>query len=109
MNRIIACAPLSLCLFVMACGARPPSPPTVEFPQIPDLSAETVKACPEVPEVLSYAGLIAADAALAFEYGKCRARAATAVGAYQDAQRLLREAEAKAKGLDGPAAWKEPQ
>lgn len=96
MKRIAALPALLLTIALAGCGRAPPRP-TVEFPQLPDLPAEVVKDCPDPAQLTGgLADLIAKDADLAIEYARCRARKATAVGAYQDAQRLLREAEAKA-------------
>lgn len=71
--------------------------PAVEFPVLPDLPAETLKECPGADAVTGSLGDLASkDSALAIEYARCKARKETAVGAYQDAQRLLRDAAAKA-------------
>lgn len=69
--------------------------PAASFPVLPDLPAEAAVPCPPADLLTgTLADLVTKDAALALEYAKCRARAATAVGAYQDAQRRLREAAA---------------
>jgi hypothetical protein len=96
-NRLIIAPALLLFLPAAQCGEG--ARPTVEFPQLPDLPAETVKECPAPPLLTGgLADLITKDALLAIEYARCRARKDSAVGAYQDAQRLLREADAKANG-----------
>jgi hypothetical protein len=88
---------LPLLLALGACAAKV-TPPTVEFPVLDDLSAETQKPCPPLDAVTGSLGDLATkDVAAAAEYAKCRARAATAVGAYGAAQRLLRAAQAKAE------------
>lgn len=89
---------LALPLMAFRCGG----PPAIGFPVLPDLSAETVKACPPLPLVTGSLGDLASkDAAAAVEYARCRARAATAVGAYQDAQAKLAEAGRQAKAGSG--------
>lgn len=85
---------LPLALALAACGGRTVIPPTVEFPVLPDLPAETTTPCPALPQVTGSLGDLAAkDASAAIEYARCQARAANAVGAYQTAQRLLRAAQ----------------
>lgn len=85
---------LPLALALAACGGRATIQPTVEFPVLPDLPAETTTPCPVLPAVTGSLGDLAAkDASAAIEYARCQARAANAVGAYQTAQRLLRAAQ----------------
>lgn len=85
---------LPILLALAACGGRQAIPPTVEFPVLPDLPAETTTPCPPLPAVTGTLGDLAAkDASAAIEYARCQARAANAVGAYQTAQRLLRAAQ----------------
>jgi hypothetical protein len=72
--------------------------PSIGFPTLPDLSAETATACPVPPAVTGSLGDLAAkDAWLALEYAKCSARRDTAVGAYIAAQAALAAARAKAE------------
>jgi hypothetical protein len=83
---------LAACLTLAACADQPR--PTVEFPTLPDLPAEVVKACPPLPMVTGQLGDLATkDASAAVEYARCGARGDTAVSAYQTAQRLLRTAQ----------------
>ena len=94
MTRLAALAPA---LLLAGCFGRD-TPPAASFPQLPDLPAEATVPCPPA-ELLAggYADLVEKDARLAVEYARCRARAATAVGAYRDAQRRLRDAAAADK------------
>lgn len=94
MTRLLVIAPA---LLLAGCFGRDERP-AASFPQLPDLPAEATIPCPPA-ELLTgtFADLVTKDAALALEYARCRARAATAVGAYQDAQRRLREAESANK------------
>lgn len=83
-----------LALLLAGCGGMRS---TVDFPQLPDLSAKTRQPCPPIPALTGeLADLVAKDAALAVEYARCQNRHATAVEAYAAAQRLLREAAKKA-------------
>jgi hypothetical protein len=104
MNRSLIIAGLALPLMAFQCGQQRPS---VEFPVLPDLSAETVRPCPPADAVTGTLGDLATkDAGLAIAYARCQARAATAVGAYQTAQRLLKAASDLANGKkpdQGPA------
>jgi hypothetical protein len=85
---------LPAALALAACGGRAVIPPTVEFPVLPDLPAETAKPCPPLPAITGTLGDLAAkDASAAIEYARCQTRASSAVGAYQTAQRLLRAAQ----------------
>jgi hypothetical protein len=91
---------IALALLLAGCG--PKVRLAVEFPTAPDLSAETVKPCPPAAAVTGELGDLAVkDAALAIEYARCQARQATAVGAYQTLQRLLRAAQAEADRISG--------
>jgi hypothetical protein len=80
---------------------------SVAFPTLPDLSAETRTPCPAAAPVTGQLGDLATkDAALAIEYARCQARAATAVGAYETAQGLLQAAQDAAdrrRASDRPA------
>lgn len=99
MKALLIAAPLLLC----ACGGREERP-AVEFPAVPDLSAETRRACPPAEQVTGELGDLAAkDAALAIEYARCRARHGTAVGAYDAVQREMRDAAAKADAAESAA------
>lgn len=94
MRRALAAAAL---LALSACGGRQGL--AVAFPVLPDLSAETSRPCPPAEPVTGLLGDLAIkDTALAIEYARCQARAATAVGAYQTAQRLLQAAQDQADG-----------
>lgn len=87
-------AAIAATLMLAGCSHAAPAPPTVEFPVLDDLPAETVKACPALPAVTGTLGdLSVKDASAAIEYARCQARAATAVGAYQAAQGLLKSAK----------------
>lgn len=89
-------------LFLAACNGRPDRP-AVEFPTLPQLSAETRQPCPPAEQVTGQLGDLAAkDAALAIEYARCRQRHHTAVQAYGAAERLLREAGNTAKAAEAP-------
>lgn len=67
--------------------------PVAAIPVLPDLPADTAIPCPPAEQLTGQLGDLASkDARLAVEYAKCRARADTAVGAYQDAQRRMRAA-----------------
>lgn len=99
MNRL-AVLPAALCLMAFRCGND--EQPAVTFPVLPDLPAEVLIPCPPLPAVTGTLGdLVTKDAAAALEYARCRARAATAVGAYRDAQSALRAADARENEASG--------
>lgn len=94
---------LALCL--LACGCGGPPPPLVSISQLPDLPAEALKPCPPAETLDGSLGDLAQkDARLAVQYARCSARGDTAVAAYQDAQRSLRDAGARVNAGSGPPA-----
>lgn len=92
--RRLAILALALPLMAFRCGGD--AGPVVSIPQLPDLPAEVQVPCPPAEQLTGELGdLSTKDARLAVEYAKCRARAATSLRAYLDAQRELRDAAAK--------------
>lgn len=76
---------LSISVLLAGCAGGP----AVRAPDLPPLSASIAQPCPpaQVLADTSIGALVQADAALAAQYARCRAKHAAAVKAYENARK----------------------